>query len=275
MRFKEEWKEIYKKMDADEKKTFRQAMQDEDYHTVNMLITRYVGTDAPKKKKSGRKNLGLTKEHAEEKNRYRREIKATPYAESFPPNIIEKVQGEIITEDSGEDAERFKELYKLTCYSVLEDFQRDNEDLVKRHPYTWYKKVLIRIKQQTPRVEREELDKLIAIWDVLKEFMADIGLYITYETFQNMANIYDYQLVKMAEVSPKYKDFRQRILYERDCALVDELQHNPFNQTNKIFIAKCHGIIEKTENRTVEVMHSIKKIDDIPIFGIEDQEKKG
>ena len=272
MRFKEEWKETYKKMNTDEKKTFRQAIEDDDYHTVNMLLGRYVGTDARKIKHSGRPNLGLTKEHADEWNKFRRDLRNTPQPKLFNNEIVEKVEGEIVQE---EDAEQFKELYKLTCYSVLDEFSRNNEDLVKKHPYAWYKKVLIRIKEQTPRVEKEELDKLIAIWDVLKIFMADIGLYITYETFQNMANIYDYQIVKLAELNPKYREFREKIFYERDCALVDELQHNPFNQTNKIFIAKCHGIIEKTEQKTIEVVHTAKRLDDIPIFGIEDQEEKG
>lgn len=257
---KEEYKEIYKTLSSDDRKIFRKAIEEGNEN----ILLKYVNP----KKKAGRPNLGLTDMHRLEYNRERREMRKAPQPDTF---TIEKVKGEIIEDDN---IEQFKELYRLTCFSILEEFKQENEELCKKHPYNWYKKVLIRIKQSTPRVDKEELPKLEAIWDVLSEFMAYIGLYITYETFQNMAGFYDYQLVKLGELNPKYAEFREKIFIERDNALVDELQHNPYNQTNKIFIAKCHGIIEKTEQRTIEVVHTAKKLDDIPIFTIEDQNQK-
>lgn len=175
---------------------------------------------------------------------------------------IEKIDGEVV----GEDIENFKELYRLTCFDCLERFQNDNSALAQKAPFIWYKRVLLDIKKNTPRITYKDIEKCGAVWDVLTELLDYIGLYITYETFEKVTSVYRYQIEKMAVSSPKHKDFLQKINIERDSALLNELQYNPYNQTNKIFIAKSHGIIEKTETKTIEVNHNIRNYDSLPMY---------
>lgn len=223
-----------------------------------------VNQSKPEKKKAGRKNRGYTAKHKQEYNEYRKQLLNLPQSDTFNSDLIEHVTGEIIPDDNIND---FKELYTLTCYSVLENFSQNNPDLVKKHPYNWYKKVLIEIKNNVPAITYKDLDKCIAVWEVLKDFLSSIGLYITYETFQLMTKVYDYQLKSMEKSSPAYADFRKKIFIERDTALVNEISYNPYNQTNKIFLAKVHGIIEKTEPKQIEVTHTIRNYDTLPMFG--------
>ena len=211
--------------------------------------------------KRGRKNRGITFAHYEEKKRTYKEFRQVKQSNNFN---IEKIEGELVEGD--ENIKEFKELYRLTCFDCLERFKADNSELAKKPSFLWYKRVLLDIKSKTPKITINDLNKCVAVWDVLTDFMEYIGLYITYETFERMTSIYKYQVEKMAELSPKYKDFLQKINIERDSALLNELQYNPYNQTNKIFIAKSHGIVEKTETKTIEVNHNIRNYDSLPMF---------
>lgn len=212
-----------------------------------------------KAEKRGRKNRGLTSEHYEIKKQDRKDFRAVKQGDNFN---IEKCSCEVV----GDSTAEFAELYKLTCYSCLDSFLVENSELSKKPPFIWYKRVLLDIKKNTPKISYKDLDKCVAVWDILADFMDYIGLYITYETFEKVTSIYKYQLEKMAELSPLYKDFIQKINIERDSALLNELQYNPYNQTNKIFIAKSHGIVEKTDTKTIEVNHNIRNYDSLPMF---------
>ena len=77
------------------------------------------------------------------------------------------------------------------------------------------------------------------------------------------------QLEEEAELNPKYRDFLQKIYMERDDALVNELNYNPYTQGNKIFIAKVHGIVEQQEPKQIEVHHDIRNYNNLPMFGSE------
>ena len=226
--------------------------------------------NAPSKQETrGRKNRGATKEHYEELKESYREFRRVPQNDSFNNDIVERVSGEIIEPD---DVETFKELYRLTCYSVLEDFQKENEELCKKGAYMWYKRVLIKIKANVPKITADDIEKAWAVWDVLKEFLEYIGLYITYETFENVTSIYKYQLEDRQKLSARYGEFLKKINIERDSALLNELQYNPYNQTNKMFIAKVHGIIEKTEPKTIEVNHHIENFESISAYRLTEKE---
>ena len=219
--------------------------------------------DTTKKEKRGRKNRGLTKLHRQDRNEYRRTLTNLKNSESFNNEIIECVDGKIV-DDS--EIKQFKELYHLTCEAVLDKFRSDNPTLTEKHPYMWYKKLLIELKKNVPKVTYKELDKLIVVWDCLTWLMSEIGLYITFETFSLFTCVYQYQLEKMEGVNPKYADFRKKILIERDNALVNEISYNPYNSTNKIFLAKVHGIIEKTEPKQIEVVHTVRDYHTLPMF---------
>lgn len=216
-----------------------------------------------RKSPAGRKNRGDTRKHQLERNKFRRDLLAVPTAPDFNDDIIERVQGEIVVDD---DLSQFKELYMTTCQTVLDKFLSDNPDLKPGQNYIWYKRLLIELKQNVPEVTYKDIDKLYIIWDCLTWLLNTIGLYITFEAFSLFTHVYDYQLKKMEEVNPKYGDFRKKITIERDNALVSELSYNPYNQTNKIFLAKTHGIIEKTEAKQIEVHHDVRVYDSLPMF---------
>lgn len=225
--------------------------------------------DQPKKKR-GRKNQGLTKKHYEEFKNDRKAFRKIKNADNFSPDLIERVNGEII---DGNEINNFKELYTLTCDSILEDFKQNNPELIKKHPYNYYKKILAILKQSTPKITADDIDKCIIVWEALTALLDDIGLYITYESFEKVTGIYKESLKKRAGVSPKYADFCKKINKDVDGALINELQYNPYNQTNKMFIAKVHGIIEKTEPKQLEITHNIQTFDNIARYRLQDQEK--
>lgn len=231
--------------------------------------------NAPSKQEErrGRKNKGITeksrREYIEEYAREKRTFRHIEQPQNFVPEIVERVKGEVI---EGENIEEFKELYKLTCESILEEYKANNEELVKKHPYNWYKPLLIEIKKNVPKVGAEEVEKLTAIWDCLAELLFFIGLYPTFETFQYMTNVYKYQLEERQKLNPKYADLLKKIRIESENALVNEIATNPYNQTNKIFLAKVHGIIEKTEPKTIEVNHHIENFESISAYRLTEKE---
>lgn len=226
--------------------------------------------DQEKRKETrGRKNRGLTKKHYEEFKKDRKAFRKIKHAETFKPEIIERVAGDVVNND---DINQFKELYSLTCESILDDFRQNNPELIKKHPYNYYKKILQTLKESTPKILPDDIDKLIIIWDCLTKLLDDIGLYITYESFEKVTGVYKDQLKSRAGLSPKYADFCKKINKDVDGALINELQYNPYNQTNKMFIAKVHGIIEKTEPKQVEVTHTIQNYDNISRYRLDDHE---
>ena len=221
--------------------------------------------------KKGVVNTGRTKKHCNDRNKINSVIYNQEQPRTFDNQIIEKIEGEIIAAD---DLEQFAELYQLTCESVLDDFIANNDELVKKHPYNWYKRVLINIKKKVPAVTYKDIDKLFIIWDTLAELMRTIGLYPTFETFSIMTGIYKDQLKRQAELSPKYVDFLQKISSECETALLNELHYNPYNQTNKIFLAKVAGIVEKTEPKQIEVNHNIRNYDNINRYRLDQIDEK-
>lgn len=229
---------------------------------VNTESSADQAQQTPKKETKGRKNRGQTLNNYEEHKKNLRVFRHTEQPGEFNAKLIERVAGEVIEDNK----ENFKELYKLTCDSILEQFLAENEELVKKHPYNWYKRLLIQLKKNTPKIYPDDIDKCLIIWDALKELLNTIGLYITYEAFEMLTNIYKYQLKDRQELSPKYREFLKKIEIDTNTALIGELSYNPYNQTNKIFLAKVHGIIEKTEPKQIEVHHDIRNYNNLPMF---------
>ena len=221
--------------------------------------------------KAGRPNKSSTINHYEEHKKSLREFRHTPQPDNYNNEIIQAAGAEVLNPDIISD---YKELYKITCESILADFARDNPELIKRHPYNYYKQLLIMIRQNTPKITADDIDKAQAAWEVLTQFMESIGLYITYETFEKVTGIYKYQLRDREKLNTKYSEFLKKITNDCDSALINEIQYNPFNQTNKIFIAKVHGIIEKTEPKTIEVNHNISNFRNISKYRIEENGDK-
>ena len=217
----------------------------------------------------GRPNKGLTEKSQQEYAEYRRELLNIPQKKEFDSNMIEHIEGEVLNPD---DLEKFKELYLLTCDTVLNDFKVNNPDLVTKHPYTWYKPLLIELKKHCPKVHYTDIDKLPIVWDSLSWLLNTIGLYITFETFSLFTGIYKYQLEKMEEVNPKYAEFRQKRENELENTLINELAYNPLTQTNKIFLAKVHGIVEKTEPKKIEVEHKIENLGNLSAYRLTDND---
>ena len=279
MEFKEEYRRIYDNLDNKEKKTFRKALLNDDMETLTPFFNRFSALDqnqttekaqgAEKEEKRGHKNRNKSDTHYAEYVREKKEFRKIAQPENFPSEYIEKVEGEIIADD---DIEQFTELYRMVCYDVLNNFKTNNADLAKKHPYNWYKKILIGIKKNTPKITASDIDKAIAVWGVLSEILEDIGLYITYEAFEKVTSIYKYQLESRQNLSPKYADFVKKIATDTKSAMIGELSYNPYNQTNKIFLAKAqHGMIENTSPKVIEVNHNIRNYENLPMFNTDNE----
>ena len=70
----------------------------------------------------------------------------------------------------------------------------------------------------------------------------------------------------MAESSPRHAVFLKKIYNDRDLAMENELAYNPYNQTNKIYLHKLHGYVEEGKTQHIEVSHSIREFDNLPMF---------
>ena len=219
------------------------------------------------KSKAGRKNRVLTKQHYEEyKERQRQTYDMFMHTKSPDNFTIEHVKGEIIDNN---DIEQFKDLYQLTCDSILEEFQENNPDLVKKHPYQWFKTLLLQIKKSVPRITADDIEKCFIVWDCISDLLYKIGLYPTFELFQYMTNIYKYQLEDRQGLNSLYIDLLKKINIESKNALITELAACPYNSTNKIFLAKVNGIVEQQEPRQIEIHHDIRNYNNLPMFGSE------
>ena len=219
-------------------------------------------------KRHGRKNKGLTDLHAAEYNEKRRnEFKtftSIKQPETFP-GVVEAVAGDVVNLDS---IDQFAELYNLTCESVLDQFAADNPELVKKHPYNWYKQLLMQLKKNTPKITADDIEKCCVVWEALKGLLNTIGLFITYESFYLLTGIDKRLLQNREKLSPAYTDFLQKIYNDCKNALQNEIYISPYNSVNKIYMNKAvYGVVEKTEPKTIEVNHNIRTYNNLPMFG--------
>lgn len=261
---------------------FKKGLEDQQPENINQDQPKIKEADSSpdqqqnnlNKKKPGRKNRGLTeksyKEYKDNKKETYHNFMHTKSPDNFNAGIIERVQGEIISDN---DLSQFKELYSLTCESILTDFKQNNPELVKKHPYYWFKPLLLEIKKNVQKITAHDIDKCFIVWDCLSDLLYSIGLYPTFELFQYMTNIYKYQLKNLEGSSPKYIEFLKKISNDADSALISELSTSPYNSTNKIFLAKVHGIIEKTEPKQIEITHNIGSYNNISRYRLEDQQQ--
>lgn len=211
----------------------------------------------PTKNGRGRKNQGLTELHRQEYNSNKLE-------EWHKFKSIEHCKGEIVNID---DLKEFKELYQTTCNDILTEFIANNEELAKKHPNIWYKRLLIEIRKNTPKVNADDLNKLIIIWDCLRDLLNYIGLYMTYEVFRKVTDIEKKLLENRTELSPEYNDFLQKIYNDCKDDLQTEIYYSPLNSVNKIYLNKAvYGVVEKTEQKTIEVNHNIRNYNNLPIL---------
>ncbi len=211
----------------------------------------------PTRSGRGRKNKGLTELHRQEYN-------SSKLEEWHKFKSIEHCKGEIVNTD---DLIQFKELYQTTCTDILTEFIANNEELAKKHPNMWYKRLLIEIRRNTPKVNADDLNKLIIIWDCLRDLLNYIGLYMTYEVFRKVTDIEKKLLENRTELSPKYNDFLQKIYNDCKDDLQAEIYYSPLNSVNKIYLNKSvYGVIEKTEQKTIEVNHNIRNYNNLPIL---------
>ena len=137
----------------------------------------------------------------------------------------------------------------------------------------WYKKLLILLKRNTPKITVNDIDKMIIVWNCIRELLNDIGLFMSYEVYRKVTDIYKHDIEKKAQLSPKYKDFYQKIYDDCKDDLQNEILFSPYNSVNKIYLNKAvYGVVEREEPRKIEVMHSIRNYDSLPMFGRSENE---
>ena len=205
---------------------------------------------------AGRKNRGITKKNNDAYKKFQKELRKKP-------QTIKKIDGDIIPSD---DLEQFRIEYNNICSRVLAVFKADNKELTEKYPYLWYKQLLIELKKHCPPITANDIEKCFIVWDALTLLLNTIGLYITCESFYLFTNTYKYQFEKLAESSPRHAAFLKKIYNDRDLAMENELAYNPYNQTNKIYLHKLHGFVEEGKTQHIEVSHSIREFDNLPMF---------
>ena len=223
--------------------------------TINSICNE-IKANRPDQAAAGRKNRGISKKNNDDYKRFQKELRKKPQK-------IQKIDGEIVSSD---DLEQFRIEYNSICSRVLAQFKADNKELTEKYPYLWYKQLLIELKKYCPPITYNEIDKCFIVWDALTLLLNTIGLYITVETFYLFTGTYKYQFEKKAGESPKHAAFLKKIYFERDLAMENELAYNPYNQTNKIYLHKLHGFVEEGKTQHIEVSHSIRDFDNLPMF---------
>ena len=72
--------------------------------------------------------------------------------------------------------------------------------------------------------------------------------------------------------TPEWKALSQKMTNDCESGLVNQVAFNTNTQINKLFLLKSvYGYKEADTQKTIEVNHTIKKINDIPLFEIPDK----
>jgi len=221
------------------------------------------------KRGKGRPNREITEQHYEEEKKTRRTFTAlkNPTIEE----VVERVQGEVV---EVENTEQFLELYALAIEDVKETYFREHADNLKRPPHEWITQLLYQCKKVTPSISLDNIDVVRGVWDIYCELMASVHLFPTFGAFTHLTGIYKQALA--SRLTPEYKSLYEKMVNDCEIGLHDQVAFNPYTQVNKMFLLKsCYGYKEADTQKTVEVTHTIKKVDDIPLFGLPDSADQG
>ena len=223
------------------------------------------------KRGKGRPNKGLSKAAQKERVQTKSIYAAITPPETFKPELVERVTGEVI---DIKDTKQFLELYQLTIDTVKEQYFNEHPDNLKRPPHEWFAQLLYICRENTPRIDNNNIEAVAGVWDIFCKLMQDIKLFPTREAFTNLTGIYKQSIDK--RLTPEWISLSQKMQHDCESGLVNQVAFNTNTQINKLFLLKSvYGYKEADTQKTIEVNHTIKKIDDIPLFGLPDNNGNG
>ena len=256
-----EQKKVYKTLPPEARRDFREAVELDDLTT----IARYMQPLGDEKRGRGRPDLDLTSSKEILRCKQGKQLRAVKSINGFNKEIVGDGAG------LPDDINNFRDLYQLTIDDVKSRFFIDNEYVINKHPYVWYNRLLMALKKELPRVTIDQPQRVAVAWDAFKGLMYDIGLFPTYEAFQNLTGIYKEQVSK--QLSPDWVQLSQKMFADCKASMLDQVNINPATQINKIFILKSvYGYTEAGPAAGPIEAKKVRNIDDMPLFSLEDKQ---
>lgn len=256
MEMKPEHKKIYKNLNAEQRREFREAIELDDKPT----IAKYTYIPPEGDRERGRPNLGLTDDNKQaiyEKNKAFRRIEQK---EDFNPEIVGAAGADL------DQIQNFKDLYQMTIDQVKANFFIENEFVLNKHPSIWYNRLLMALKKELPRITIKEPERAGAAWECFKGLMYDISLFPTREAFQNLTDLYIYEVNR--QVSPEWVAIKTKMIQDCEMAMRDQVNTTPLTQVNKLFILKAiYGYSENGPQKDNEIERKARNINELPFFG--------
>lgn len=260
----DKYKKVYAQLSALDKKAFRRAVQEGDKITITSYL-RAAGV---------RPDLLESKEGKKERGR----PALVPAQRS--KQIIEdeykqlRTTKNIDTPEAGADlsAEEFAVLYNDIISSVAQKFYDEHPDIIKRPAFMWVNSLLLECKKQLPIIDIYNADRVGVAWEAFKSLMYKIGLFPMMEAFTNLTGIYKETLSHI--LTPEHEAIRKKIFSDCRDNMLSQVGYNPMTQVNKLFLLKAvYGYSENSGGAAQITEKRTKKIDDIPLFSIEDNQK--
>lgn len=255
-------KQVYAQLSGPDKKAFRAALENDDLITVTAYL-RAAGVKRdlvplPEGEKRGRGRPELVEHNKQIYNAENRQLRNTKNVDNSP--------------EAGADMEilDFSDLYTEIINSTCEGFYNNHPDIIKRPPYMWVNTLLLECKKQLPVIDIKDAQRVGVAWDAFKALMYKIGLFPMMEAFTNMTGIYKQSLA--AVLTPEHDLLRQKIFDDCRDNMLSQVGYNTNTQINKIFLLKSvYGFNESGPAHDLAAAKTTKKIDDIPLFSIEDK----
>lgn len=194
---------------------------------------------------------------------------------SFSPDILQKYNNPDEIEVL-QNNDLYISLLSDTVDSIKTKFFADNPELIKRHPSNWFRYLCNEIKKNSPKCNYQDNPDVISKqWDIYSDLCLTVGINRTIENFQIFTGLHWAVFEKLKSgSSPEYIDVTKKIYTQCRGDIVGGLSSSYGSNSNQIFIAKSvYGLSENSIITHISAASNVKKIDDIPVFCIDQNEK--
>ena len=265
----DKYKSVYAQLSAADKKAFRRALAADDFITITAYM-RAAGVKrelAPcddlqegKKRGRGRPELAPGAHSKQDINKSNKQFRNTKNISALDdPGGVPELS-----------IEQFRDLYHETITAVCEQFYNEHPDIIKRPPFMWVNSLLLECKKQLPIIDIKDAQRVAVAWEAFTDLIYKVGLFPTMEAFTNLTGIYKETLNK--QLTPEHEELRQKIFSDCRDNMLSQVSYNPMTQVNKLFLLKAvYGYSENGGARDLVAEKKTKKVNDIPLFSIEDK----
>ena len=261
----DKYKNVYAQLSATDKKAFRKALNEDDKITITAYLRAAGVRPDLLENKEGKRDRGrpaLVPEQSKEKIHWEecKQLRNTK-------NIERPEAGAEIS------IKEFESLYNDIICSVSESFFADHPDIIKRPAFMWVNSLLLECKKQLPIIDIYNAQRVGVAWEAYKTLMYKVGLFPTMEAFTNLTGIYKQTLNGI--LTPEHDELKEKIFNDCRDNMLSQVSYNPLTQVNKLFLLKAvYGYSENNSGAQQITEKKTKKIDDIPLFSIEDKQKE-